>query len=87
MENQQFSAEEMAAKKEELIANYKEQSDLIEVQLKYETLLAEVEEQRLRRVVAQMRFAQIIAPAPEETEPTEEEGPVHPKQRTLKKEK
>jgi len=34
MENQQFTAEEMAAKKEELIANYKEQCDLIEVQLK-----------------------------------------------------
>ncbi len=33
MENQQFNAEEMAAKKEELIASYKEQSDLIEVQL------------------------------------------------------
>tara|TARA_R110000868_G_scaffold409959_1_gene696691 strand:- start:889 stop:1143 length:255 start_codon:yes stop_codon:yes gene_type:complete len=84
MENQQISAEEMAAKKQELIASFAEQSEMLIVQLKYETLIADIEEQRLRALVAQMRAAQILAPAPES--PTE--GPATPPApRTLKKEK
>jgi hypothetical protein len=84
MENQQISAEEMAAKKQELIVSFAEQSEMLEVQLKYETLIADIEEQRLRALVAQMRAAQILAPAPE----PKEEGPKEPTApRTLKKDK
>jgi hypothetical protein len=84
MENQQISAEEMAAKKQELIVSFAEQSEMLEVQLKYETLIADIEEQRLRALVAQMRAAQILAPAPE----SPAEGPKEPTApRTLKKEK
>lgn len=84
MENQQVSAEEMAAKKQELIASFAEQSEMLAVQLKYETLIADIEEQRLRALVAQMRAAQILAPAPE----SPAEGPTAPPTpRTLKKEK
>jgi hypothetical protein len=88
MENQQFTAEEMAAKKTELIDSYKEQSEFLEVQLKYETLTADIEEQRLRRLVATMRQAQIMAPAPEESE-EQIEGATDapPRVRTLKKDK
>ena len=85
MENQQITAEEMAAKKTELIESYKEQSELLEIQLKYEALLADVEEQRLRRLVATMRQAQIMAPPPAEEEESSEIE--QPKTRTLKKEK
>lgn len=87
MENQQFTAEEMAAKKTELIDSYKEQSEFLEVQLKYETLTADIEEQRLRRLVATMRQAQIMAPAPEPTEGEEGTTDAPPRVRTLKKEK
>lgn len=88
MENQQFTAEEMTAKKAELIESYKEQSELLEVQLKYETLIAEIEEQRLRRLVATMRQAQIMAPAPETPEEGEETATdAPPRVRTLKKDK
>jgi hypothetical protein len=85
MENQQFTAEEMAAKKTELLESYKEQSEMLEIQLKYETLLADVEEQRLRRLVATMRQAQIMAPPPAEEEESLETD--QPKTRTLKKDK
>jgi hypothetical protein len=88
MENQQFTAEEMAAKKNELIDSYKEQSEFLEVQLKYETLTADIEEQRLRRLVASMRQAQIMAPAPQESQEQEEAATdAPPRVRTLKKDK
>lgn len=88
MENQQFTAEEMTAKKAELMDSYKEQSELLEVQLKYETLVADIEEQRLRRLVATMRQAQIMAPAPDPTEEGDENATdAPPRVRTLKKEK
>jgi hypothetical protein len=88
MENQQPTAEEMTAKKVELIVSYKEHIELLTIQLQYETLISDIEEQRLRRLVASMRQAQIIAPAPEGSEEGEEtptDAP--PRVRTLKKDK
>ena len=86
MENQQISAEEMYAKKQELIASYNEQIELLEVQVKYETLIADIEEQQLRKLVAMMRQAQIMAPAPEDSkEPEEGATDAPPRVRTLKK--
>lgn len=71
MENAQapeFSQEEMNAKKKEMLEFYKEQIDFLEVQVKFETLTAEIEEQRLKRLVAMIRQAQIQSP-PEEGKP------------------
>ena len=86
MENAQdpgFSQEEMNARKQEMLEFYKEQIDFLEVQVKFETLTAEIEEQRLKRIVALVRQAQIQSP-PEEHEPGEK--PEEGKKRTLRKE-
>jgi hypothetical protein len=86
MENAQdpgFSQEEMNARKQEMLEFYKEQIDFLEVQVKFESLTAEIEEQRLKRIVALVRQAQIQSP-PEEHEPGEK--PEEGKKRTLRKE-
>lgn len=87
MENQQTvpSAEEMLAKKKELIESYKEETELLEVQLRYEGLIADIEEARLRRLVATVRQSQIIAPPPKSEEPDPSETKEPAKSRTLRK--
>lgn len=88
MENQQFTDAEIAEKKEELIAFYKEQIEVLQLQKDYEALATDIEELRARRVIAQVRVAQMMAPAPEEKDMPEELRESMPKQtRTLKKEK
>ena len=91
MQNQQFTDEEIAEKKEELMAFYKEQIEVLQLQKDYEVLATDIEELRARRLIAQVRVAQMMAPAPEEKDMPEElkasmekmEKPA----RTLKKEK
>jgi CBS-domain-containing membrane protein len=86
MENQQreFTDAEIQEKKAEMISFFKEQSEILEVQKNYETLLTEIEELRARRAMANMRIAQIMAPPPETDEESEEKPT---KSRTLKKDK
>jgi len=79
-EQEEMTAEEIAAQKQELINFYKESSKSLKVQLEYEKLITEIEEVRLQRLVAQMRIAQLMAPAPE----NEEEDEPAPK-KTLKR--
>ena len=91
MQNQQFTDEEIAEKKEELMAFYREQIEVLQLQKDYEALATDIEELRARRIIAQVRVAQMMAPAPDEQDMPEElkasmekmEKPA----RTLKKEK
>lgn len=81
MENpENLSAEELATKKEEMLAFYEESMPYLEAQLNYEKMLSEIDEMRLKRTHIQMQYAQMMAP-PEENE--NEEEPM--KKRTLKK--
>lgn len=91
MENQQemFTPEQIEEKKAELMSFYKEQIEVLQLQKDYETLATEIEELRARRLVAQMRQAQIMAPAPQEGDdaPETPEETAEIKKRVLRKEK
>lgn len=76
MENQQkeMSPEEMAERKSKLTQFYKEQIEFLKVQLEYETLIADVEDQRARATYAQVKLAQMLAgPSKEAPEPSNTE--------------
>ena len=60
-ETQQLSKEELDNRREELTNYYKESIDHLEVQLKYEELLRDIEKTRAERVQAQMFLAQSVA--------------------------
>jgi len=77
VEEQEFTTQDYAQQKEELIEFYNEAVPQLEAQLQYEDLVADIEEARLRRIMAQARIAQIMAP------PQEEEVEAAP--RTLKR--
>jgi hypothetical protein len=75
-ENQQLSDEQIQTLLEGQLKFYKERIEFLEIQLKYETLLAEVEEQQLRQLVAKVRQAQIMSPQEEmPSEPSEGKKP------------
>ena len=70
MENQQereFTAEEMAAQKEQMLQFYTESLPYLEAQLKYEELLMKIDETRFKRTNIQMQYA-IMAQAQQEAE-------------------
>jgi hypothetical protein len=75
MENQQkeMSKEEMAERKAKLTQFYKEQAEFLKVQLVYETLVADIEDQRARATFAQAKIAQILAGPPKEEPSNTEE--------------
>jgi hypothetical protein len=74
---EEMNEKDFAQQKQELIEFYNDAVPQLEAQLQYEDLAADVEEARLRRLMAQMRIAQLMAP------PQEEEG--EPAPRTLKR--
>jgi len=78
----ELSEEEMAAKREELTAFYKENIVHLKSQLEYEECLRDIEKARAERVQAQMFLAQAMAAGTEESNATPDEVPV---KRTLKK--
>jgi hypothetical protein len=83
----ELTPEIIAARKEEMLSFYKEQIEFMDVQLQFEKLGADIEEHRLRRLVAMVRQAQIQSPQ-EPQEPGEEpkaSGPSEEKKRSLKK--
>jgi hypothetical protein len=89
MENQQektFTQEEVDAKKEDMLKFYTESLTYLEAQLKYETILMNIDEVRFKRAQFQIQYAMMMAP-PEEEENNEEETRVNPEtsQRRLKK--
>ena len=75
---EEMNEKDFAQQKQELIEFYNDAVPQLEAQLQYEDLAADVEEARLRRLMAQMRIAQLMAPPQEE-----EEG--EPAPRTLKR--
>ena len=74
MENQQkeMSPEEMAERKAKLVQFYKDQIEFLKIQVAYETLVADVEEQRARATYAQVKVAQMMAGPSKESTNTEE---------------
>ncbi len=70
MENQQereFTAEELAAQKEQMLQFYTESLPYLEAQLKYEELLMKIDEARFKRTNIQMQYA-MMAQAQQEAE-------------------
>jgi hypothetical protein len=74
MENQQeMSQEEMAERKAKLTKFYKDQIEFLKIQLEYETLVADVEDQRARAIFAQVKVGQMLAGPPKEEPSNTEE--------------
>jgi len=75
MENQQdkeFTAEELAAQKEQMLQFYTESLPYLEAQAKYEDVLLKIEEARFKRTSIQMQYA-MMAQAQQEAEDDEKE--------------
>jgi hypothetical protein len=91
MENQQFneaeeqlSAEELTARKEEMLAFYTESLPYLKAQHEYEKLLADIDHERFRRAQYGIQYAMMM----QETQERPAEGPESedkPKERKLKK--
>jgi hypothetical protein len=82
-EQRQLTAEEIKLQEKTIVEFYSNQVKILKHQKEYETILAEIEEARLRRIKATYTIAAITAPPAEENEEVSEnsERPV----RTLKK--
>jgi hypothetical protein len=81
IDQSELSKEQLAERQKEIHEYYTAQLPFLQTQKEYETLITELEELELRRMMARMRMAQIMAPAPDEPE-TEGEPT---KSRSLKK--
>lgn len=64
----QPTPEQMAEMKAKMLAYYNEQIPFLEIQERYETLAATIEEARFRRMRATMSLAQMMAPPPPQEE-------------------
>jgi|LauGreDrversion4_2_1035121.scaffolds.fasta_scaffold01264_3 hypothetical protein len=85
-QDRQATPEEIQKQREIMLQFYEEEIPLLEKRKHYDNLLADIEEARLRRLVAIVRGANLTNPPPAEVEPEEEEQPVEqaPKSRKLK---
>lgn len=68
------TSKEMDARKKELSKFYTEQITFLTTQLEYEELLTKIEDSRARRVMSQVRIAQMLA-GPEPENPGNESNP------------
>jgi acyl-CoA reductase-like NAD-dependent aldehyde dehydrogenase len=90
-EEKEFTPEEMAQQRKNMIAYYKDQEQYLSVVLRHEELKASISKARAERVMYDIRVAQMMAgPQEEETdgtnmEPETNEEPQEKKARTLKK--
>lgn len=78
MENQQereFTAEELAAQKEQMLQFYTESLPYLEAQLKYEDLLMRIDEARFKRNSIQMQWAMMMQAQQEPDPETEGSDP------------
>ncbi len=82
MSQSEITPEEYEARKVEMMEHFQKEMEFLKVQKEYETLISDIDEQRLRRALIQQKLASVYAPAPEEEEVEEE-----PKTRSLKKQK
>ena len=71
-EERKLTPEEIEARSEELMQFYKERVSLLDQQVAYERLITEIDELRMRSLIAQVRFANLMADAPKEGEKTAE---------------
>ena len=67
-ENKELTPEEVKERKEKLAQYYTEQVEFLTVQLEYETLVTQIEEQRAKRLQYQVMVANMLAEEPEEEE-------------------
>ena len=67
-QEEKLTPEEIAERKKQMLTFFKEQQHFLEEQKKYETLVTEIDELRTRRIIAQAKMAQILAPTPPEPE-------------------
>ena len=88
---EQLTPEQMEKRRKDLINYYKNQTAVLEAQLKYESIMADIEEQRVKRMTMIMRQAQMAAPPQEEEDDdsltpdsTPEPEATQPKDRKLK---
>ena len=89
---EQLTPEQMEKRRKDLINYYKNQTAVLEAQLKYESIMADIEEQRVKRMTMIMRQAQLAAPPQEEEEedlpqqpaPDQPTEAAQPKERKLK---
>jgi hypothetical protein len=63
-----LTPEEVKERKEKLAQYYTEQVEFLTVQLEYETLVTQIEEQRAKRLQYQVMVANMLAEEPEEEE-------------------
>ena len=80
MENQQereFTAEELAAQKEQMLQFYTESLPYLEAQLKYETLLMQIDEARFKRNSIQMQWAMMMQAQQESTQEDASDNNLH----------
>jgi len=69
-----LTPEQLEQRRTNLVKYYEKQVYVLKAQLAYETMLADIEEQRVKRMTMIMRQAQMSAPQEEE----EEEEPIAP---------
>lgn len=89
---EQLTPEQLKKRRDDLITYYKNQTAVLEAQFKYEAVMADIEEQRVKRMTMIMRQAQMAAPQQEEEEeeeplnetPTPKPEVTQPKERKLK---
>lgn len=89
---EKLTPEQLKKRRDDLINYYKNQTLVLEAQFKYESVMADIEEQRVKRMTMIMRQAQMAAPQQEEEEeeeplnetPTPEPEATQPKERKLK---
>ena len=85
---EKLTPEQLKKRRDDLITYYKNQTAVLEAQFKYESVMADIEEQRVKRMTMIMRQAQMAAPEQEEEllneTPTPEPEAAQPKERKLK---
>jgi hypothetical protein len=69
-----LTPEEVKERKEKLTQYYTEQVQFLTVQLEYETLVTQIEEQRAKRLQYQVMVANMLAEEPEEEEEEKPRG-------------
>jgi hypothetical protein len=69
---QEFTAEEIAEMRKKSLEFYKSRISFLKIQAEYEKLTADIEEHKLRALMAQLKWAHITAPPQEEEEENEE---------------
>jgi hypothetical protein len=74
-ENKELTPEEVRERKDKLVQYYTEQVEFLTVQLEYEILVTNIEEQRAKRLQFQVMVANMLASDTEEDSVEEEEKP------------